>query len=160
MSDTPHDEANRLSERLKRYARVSSVVGGLAAKLAGEKYLGFNIDRDTHARDLTTALGTLKGPLMKIAQILATVPDVLPPEYRAQLAALQAHAPPMSWPFVRRRMTAELGATWQGRFAAFEPEAAAAASLGQVHRAVHHDGTHLACKLQYPDMASAVEADL
>lgn len=157
---TSINEQNRLSERLKRYARVTTVMGGLAAKLAGEKYLGLRIDRATHARDITAALGTLKGPLMKIAQILATVPDVLPPEYRAQLVALQAHAPAMSWPFVRRRMSAELGPDWQSRFASFTPEAASAASLGQVHRAVAHDGTALACKLQYPDMASAVEADL
>jgi len=66
----------------------------------------------------------------------------------------------MGWPFVKRRMAAELGASWQSKFKVFEHEAAAAASLGQVHRAVAHDGEVLACKLQYPDMASAVEADL
>jgi predicted unusual protein kinase regulating ubiquinone biosynthesis (AarF/ABC1/UbiB family) len=66
----------------------------------------------------------------------------------------------MGWPFVKRRMAAELGPGWEGRFAAFEKTAAAAASLGQVHRARAADGTALACKLQYPDMESAVEADL
>ena len=66
----------------------------------------------------------------------------------------------MGWSFVRRRMQAELGPGWEARFASFEHEAAAAASLGQVHRAVAKDGQRLACKLQYPDMASAVEADL
>ncbi len=66
----------------------------------------------------------------------------------------------MGWPFVRRRMAAELGPDWQSRFAAFEHEAAAAASLGQVHRARSLEGERLACKLQYPDMESAVEADL
>jgi predicted unusual protein kinase regulating ubiquinone biosynthesis (AarF/ABC1/UbiB family) len=109
---------------------------------------------------LTAALGGLKGPLMKVAQILSTVPDLLPEEYTAQLAQLQTNAPPMGWPFVKRRMTTELGAGWQSRYASFEHEAAAAASLGQVHRATSHDGRRLACKLQYPDMASAVEADL
>ena len=62
--------------------------------------------------------------------------------------------------FVRRRMVAELGPDWAGRFKSFEPQPAASASLGQVHRAVAHDGRALACKLQYPDMQSAVEADL
>jgi len=76
------------------------------------------------------------------------------------LRQLQSNAPPMGWTFVKRRMKAELGSDWQGRFAEFEREAAAAASLGQVHRAVLHDGTKVACKLQYPDMSSAVEADL
>src|SRR5258708_12612484 len=66
----------------------------------------------------------------------------------------------MGWPFVRRRMASELGPDWQARFGSFEREAARAASLGQVHRAVARDGEQLACKLQYPDMASAVEADL
>jgi predicted unusual protein kinase regulating ubiquinone biosynthesis (AarF/ABC1/UbiB family) len=66
----------------------------------------------------------------------------------------------MGWPFVRRRMATELGPDWQAKFKSFEHTAARAASLGQVHRAVAPDGTPLACKLQYPDMASTVEADL
>jgi predicted unusual protein kinase regulating ubiquinone biosynthesis (AarF/ABC1/UbiB family) len=66
----------------------------------------------------------------------------------------------MGWAFVKRRMTAELGPGWQDKFAAFEHHPAAAASLGQVHRAQALDGSALACKLQYPDMQSAVEADL
>ncbi len=154
------DERNRLAGRVRRYARVGGAVGGLAARLAGERYLGMEIDRLRHAEDLKRALGGLKGPLMKVAQIMSTVPDMLPREYTEHLAELQANAPPMGWLFVRRRMTAELGTDWQKRFERFEHEAAAAASLGQVHRAAGHDGRDLACKLQYPDMASAVEADL
>ena len=61
--------------RLRRYAKVTSAMGGLAARLAGEKYLGIKIDREQHASDLRAALGGLKGPLMKVAQILATIPD-------------------------------------------------------------------------------------
>ena len=105
-------------------------------------------------------LGGLKGPIMKVAQLIATIPDAVPPEYAMELAQLQADAPPMGWAFVKRRMSAELGSGWQSRFASFERTPAAAASLGQVHRAVAPDGAALACKLQYPDMASAVEADL
>ncbi|MBU2532219.1 MAG: AarF/ABC1/UbiB kinase family protein, partial [Alphaproteobacteria bacterium] len=62
--------------------------------------------------------------------------------------------------FVKRRMVAELGPEWRQRFKEFEASAAASASLGQVHRAVSHDDEPLACKLQYPDMQSAVEADV
>jgi len=105
-------------------------------------------------------LGSLKGPLMKVAQLAATVPDLLPPEYAVELQKLQASAPPMGWAFVRRRLKAELGADWQKRFKSFEHQQAAAASLGQVHRAVTQAGEAVACKLQYPDMQSAVEADL
>jgi predicted unusual protein kinase regulating ubiquinone biosynthesis (AarF/ABC1/UbiB family) len=154
------DERNSLGGRVMRYARVGRAVGGLAARVAGQRYLGFKVDRSVDAAELKAALGGLKGPLMKVAQIMATIPDALPKEYVQELQQLQANAPAMGWPFVKRRMAAELGAGWQGEFESFEHEAAAAASLGQVHRAVSHDGRALACKLQYPDMASAVEADL
>jgi predicted unusual protein kinase regulating ubiquinone biosynthesis (AarF/ABC1/UbiB family) len=153
-------DADSLGGRLKRYARVGTTMGGLAARFAGNKLLGLSIDRPEHAAELKAALGGLKGPLMKVAQILATVPDVLPEEYTKELAQLQHNAPSMGWAFVKRRMQAELGADWRDRFADFEQTAGAAASLGQVHRATDHDGRKLACKLQYPDMASAVEADL
>jgi predicted unusual protein kinase regulating ubiquinone biosynthesis (AarF/ABC1/UbiB family) len=154
------DEDNSLGGRVRRYARVSTAVGGIAARLAGERYLGMSLDRGRHAADLKAALGGIKGPLMKVAQLLATIPDALPKEYVNELVQLQADAPSMGWPFVKRRMASELGPDWPKRFASFEREAARAASLGQVHRAVGLDGRLLACKLQYPDMQSAVEADL
>ena len=153
-------EDDNIAGRVRRYARVGAAVGGLAARLAGQRYLGIKLDRDRHAAELAAALGGLKGPLMKVAQIMSTIPDALPKEYVAELAQLQADAPPMGWPFVKRRMSTELGPNWQKRFFSFEHEAAAAASLGQVHRAMSHEGARLACKLQYPDMQSAVEADL
>ncbi|GIK98759.1 MAG: ABC transporter ATP-binding protein [Alphaproteobacteria bacterium] len=153
-------EDNSLPGRVRRYARVGTAVGGLAARMAGARYLGWELDRGRHAAELKAALGGLKGPLMKVAQIMATIPDALPKEYVQELAQLQANAPSMGWAFVRRRMAAELGPDWQTRFASFEHGAAAAASLGQVHKALAHDGRLLACKLQYPDMQSAVEADL
>ena len=153
-------ESDNLGGRVWRYARVSTAMGGLAARLAGARYLGMPIDRARHAADLKAALGGIKGPLMKVAQLLATIPDALPKEYAGELAALQANAPAMGWPFVRRRMQAELGPDWPKKFRSFEHQAARAASLGQVHRATSLAGEALACKLQYPDMASAVEADL
>jgi predicted unusual protein kinase regulating ubiquinone biosynthesis (AarF/ABC1/UbiB family) len=157
MSDR---EANRFSARAARYARVGANVGGVAARMAGARLLGRGPDRSRNAAELAAALGGLKGPIMKVAQLLATIPDALPPEYVTELQKLQSQAPPMGWAFVKRRMTAELGAGWQQRFKSFEHQPAAAASLGQVHRAQALDGTPLACKLQYPDMQSAVEADL
>src|SRR6478752_8886502 len=153
-------EKNRFSARARRYASVGANVGGVAARMAGARFLGRDLDRGKNAAELAAALGGLKGPIMKVAQLLATIPEALPAEYAAELGQLQSQAPPMGWPFVRRRMAAELGPDWESRFASFEREAAASASLGQVHRAVAHDGTALAAKLQYPDMQSAVEADL
>lgn len=154
------DESSSLRGRVGRYAKVGVAVSGTAARFAGSRYLGLNLDRGKHATELKNALGGLKGPLMKAAQILATIPDALPEEYAAELTALQANAPSMGWPFVRRRMASELGPEWQKRFTSFERSAARAASLGQVHRAVSPDGQLVAAKLQYPDMASAVEADV
>jgi predicted unusual protein kinase regulating ubiquinone biosynthesis (AarF/ABC1/UbiB family) len=153
-------EQDNLGGRVRRYARVGVAVGGLAARMAGQRYLGVKADRGRNAAELAAALGGLKGPLMKVAQIMSTIPDALPKEYVAELTQLQADAPPMGWNFVKRRMASELGPQWQKRFRSFEHEAAAAASLGQVHRAVGYDEALLACKLQYPDMQSAVEADL
>ena len=155
-----NDENSSLFGKIGRYSRVSSGMAGLAAKLAGQKFLGLDIARDEHAVQLTNAIGNLKGPLMKVGQILATIPNALPPEYAEEFKKLQNDAPSMGWPFVRRRMRGELGADWQSNFKEFGQEAAAAASLGQVHRAVTQNGVDVACKLQYPGMLSAVEADL
>jgi predicted unusual protein kinase regulating ubiquinone biosynthesis (AarF/ABC1/UbiB family) len=157
MTDT---EQNRFSARAVRYARVGTGVGMIAARLATSRFFGTSFDRAENAAALGAALGGLKGPIMKVAQLLATIPEAIPPEYTVELAKLQSEAPPMGWAFVKRRMTAELGADWQAKFSSFEHQPAAAASLGQVHRAVSLDGKPLACKLQYPDMQSAVEADL
>jgi predicted unusual protein kinase regulating ubiquinone biosynthesis (AarF/ABC1/UbiB family) len=153
-------EKNRFSARARRYASVGANVGGVAARMAGARFLGRDLDRGKNAAELAAALGGLKGPIMKVAQLLATIPEALPPEYIVELTKLQSQAPPMGWAFVKRRMQAELGADWQKKFASFEHHPAAAASLGQVHRARSHDGGDLACKLQYADMQSAVEADL
>ena len=157
MSDR---EANRFTARAARYARVGANMSGVAARMAGARLLGLGLDRGKNAIELAAALGGLKGPIMKVAQLMATIPDALPAEYATELIKLQSDAPPMGWSFVKRRMAAELGPGWQGKFASFEHQPAAAASLGQVHRARAHDGSALACKLQYPDMQSAVEADL
>ena len=153
-------EANRFTARAARYARVGANMSGVAARIAGARLFGVTLDRGRSAAELAAALGGLKGPIMKVAQLMATIPDALPAEYATELMKLQSDAPPMGWAFVKRRMAAELGPAWLSKFSSFEHHPSAAASLGQVHRARAHDGTGLACKLQYPDMQSAVEADL
>ncbi len=153
------EERSTIGRRLKRYAQVTGAMSGLAARLAGERYLGLELDRSEHANQLREALGSLKGPLMKVAQILSTIPDALPQEYAEELATLQADAPSMGWLFVKRRMRAELGIEWEKKFDSFDKNACSAASLGQVHKAIHN-GEKVAVKLQYPDMESAINADL
>lgn len=166
MSDTDNtpetpadDERNRWTGRVRRYAQVGTSVGGVALRMAGRRVFG-DSTREQNAQQLAAALGGLKGPLMKVAQFASTIPDLIPPEYAAELAKLQANAPAMGPAFVKRRMMAELGQDWSTRFRDFDREPTAAASLGQVHRATAPDGTPLAVKLQYPDMQSAVEVDL
>ena len=160
QKDGYQDKENRFGTKLKRYGQVSGAMAGLATTLAGEKYFGRKVIRDDHADQLKQALGNLKGPLMKVGQILATIPEALPPEYATAFQELQSNAPPMGPAFVRRRMKAELGANWKQKFTTFDQDASAAASLGQVHKATTLDGQQVACKLQYPDMRSAIEADL
>ena len=157
---TSDNEDNRFSARASRYVKVGTNVGAVAVKLAGQRLLGMEGNRAQNAADLAAALGGLKGPLMKVAQLLSTIPDAVPAEYARELSQLQSQAPPMGPAFVRRRMLAELGPEWRARFAAFDETSTASASLGQVHRATTLDGRSAAAKLQYPDMQSAVEADL
>ncbi|MFI4936207.1 MAG: ABC1 kinase family protein [Caulobacterales bacterium] len=153
-------ERDRLSSRVARFAKVGAGLSGAAATFGANALFGGGDVTSRNARALKETLGQLKGPLMKVAQMAATVPDVLPPEFAAELAELQTNAPSMGPAFVRRRMAAELGPDWAKRFGSFELTPTAAASLGQVHKATSLEGRALAVKLQYPDMQSAVESDL
>jgi len=147
-----------LTGKVKRYANVSRKITGATARIAGNKIIGSN-NLDKNADIILNALGGLKGPLMKVAQLLSTIPDALPKEYAEKLQSLQAEAPSMGWFFVKRRMSSELGSDWLSKFDSFERVAKNAASLGQVHKA-KINGNEIACKLQYPDMISTVDADL
>ncbi|HEX3430339.1 MAG TPA: AarF/ABC1/UbiB kinase family protein [Rhizomicrobium sp.] len=159
-SSVQNDRENGLARRLTRFARVSAGLTGVAARGAGRALGGTRIFSASNAADLTEVLGNLRGPVMKVAQFIATVPGALPKEVAAPLLSLQTNAPPMGASFVSRRMAAELGADWEKKFRSFDRNAAAAASLGQVHRAVAKDGRSLACKLQYPNMSAAVDSDV
>src|ERR1700735_2934600 len=112
------DRSNLFGE-IRRMARTSGAVGGIAARFAGARVFGIKTDRAAHAEDLRAVLGGLKGPLMKVAQFLPSVADELPAEYADERSQLQANAPAMGWAFVRRRMASELGPAWESRFASF-----------------------------------------
>lgn len=109
------------------------------------------------ARDL----GQMRGAAMKLGQMLSMDPGlVLPPEMTTLLAALRADAPPMPPKQLQTVLNAEWGAGWYGRFARFDVRPFAAASIGQVHRAVTKDGRHLAIKVQYPGVRASIDSDL
>ncbi len=116
------------------------------------------------AEQLFQVLGQLKGGAMKFGQALsifeAALPEDVAAPYRAALTKLQEAAPPLPAASVHRVLTGELGADWRGRFRSFEDVPAAAASIGQVHRAVWADGSVVAVKIQYPGAGKALLSDL
>lgn len=120
--------------------------------------------RKTHdaelGRILFAALNQLKGVALKAAQLLSSETQLLPEALREQLAKACYQATPMNQALVGKRMRLALGPDWADRLAHFEPQAFAAASLGQVHRARLADGRMLALKLQYPGIAATVSSDM
>lgn len=146
-------------DKVIRLSKTTHVAGGMVTRMIGENYFNIPIKDEEYAKLLLDTLGKLKGPLMKAAQFLCTIPDALPKEYE-QLLMLQSQAPAMGVPFVKRRLVNELGADWQKHFSAFDLNACAAASLGQVHKATLLNGDTVAVKLQYPGMDGVMQSDL
>jgi predicted unusual protein kinase regulating ubiquinone biosynthesis (AarF/ABC1/UbiB family) len=146
-------------QQLIRSGKLLSKFGIEGAKFAISKSLG----REDYVKTFNNfkdILGNAKGPIMKIAQILGTIPDLLPEDQAKIFRELQLSAPPMGAFFVKRRMKAELGEGWESKFKSFNQTAHFSASLGQVHKAVTLTGETVACKLQYPDMINAIESDI
>ncbi|MFW0789564.1 ABC1 kinase family protein [Gordonia sp. CPCC 205333] len=116
------------------------------------------------AEQVFAVLGELKGGAMKVGQALsvaeAAVPDRFMAQYRDALTRLQAGAPPMETAATHRMLTQQLGSKWRSRFTQFDDQPMAAASIGQVHRAVWSDGRKVAVKVQYPGAEEALMADL
>src|ERR1700758_1394931 len=132
-------------------------IGGRPAELVVEE-----IQQRT-AEQIFRVLGELKGGAMKLGQALSIFEAALPPEiagpYRATLTKLQESAPPLPTRSVHQVLTGDLGADWRENFAEFSETPAAAASIGQVHQAVWHDGRRVAVKIQYPGAGRALIGD-
>ena len=163
VSMKPRSERRGLTLGALGATVAASYLGGAVRRLflaPGER----EADRErTHRRNAQRILdvsGRLKGGIMKAMQLLSYQSEVLPDEYLDVLAGLQDQAPPMTPSEARAAFAAELGKPPEQLFARFEPQAAAAASLGQVHRATLRDGREVAVKIQYPDVADQVAKDL
>jgi predicted unusual protein kinase regulating ubiquinone biosynthesis (AarF/ABC1/UbiB family) len=138
---------------------------GLGKRLGGAPAEAVITDMQQRtAEQMFRVLGELKGGAMKFGQAMsvfeAALPEDLTAPYRATLTQLQDAAPPMSASVVHRVLAEQLGPSWRKQFLSFDDNPAAAASIGQVHRAVWHDGRDVAVKIQYPGAGEALRADL
>jgi predicted unusual protein kinase regulating ubiquinone biosynthesis (AarF/ABC1/UbiB family) len=160
------DDKKLKTGRFARLAKLATMSAKLSTDVvaAGVKRLRGNEDESIlgagAAEKLVATLGDLKGLAMKIGQQVSMDPDLLTPEVRAVVARLQNQAPPMPWSQVQEVLTEQLGKAPLEAFATFDEKPLASASLGQVHRATTKDGHEVAVKVQYPDIAHALKADL
>jgi predicted unusual protein kinase regulating ubiquinone biosynthesis (AarF/ABC1/UbiB family) len=149
---------------LQLVARGGARYAGSAPRLfmtAGEQRQQLRNDLALQtAEDVASTLGAMKGVLMKIGQMASYVDDGLAPDVRRTLGRLQDSVPPMSPELAAGVITEEFGQPPEEVFARWDPEPIAAASIGQVHRAITHDGRAVAVKVQYPGIAETIAADL
>ncbi len=160
------DDPKLSTGRLARLAKLASMSARLSTDVVARGVKRLTGDESASAlgagaaEKLVATLGDLKGLAMKLGQQLSMDSEMLSPEVRAIVSRLQNAAPPMPWARVREVLCAELGRPPEEAFASFSEAPLAAASLGQVHLATLHDGTRVAVKVQYPDIADALHADL
>lgn len=157
--------------RLRRLAGLGMAAGGLAAGAAaqGLKRLSRGEAPDFRGALLSAPnavrfaqrLAKMRGAAMKVGQLISMQgEDILPPQFAQALSVLRAQAAPMPPQQLHRVLGREYGAGWQRRFAHFDEEPVAAASIGQVHRARAVDGRELALKIQYPGVARSIASDV
>ena len=165
MTDIPQ----RGVARTARLAKLPLGVAGRATVGFGRRLTGQSADdvqaelAARTAEQLFSVLGQLKGGAMKFGQALSVFEAALPEEaaapYREALTKLQEAAPPMAPATMHRVLDEQFGTSWRSRFQSFDDQPAAAASIGQVHRAIWGDGREVAVKIQYPGAGPALMAD-
>lgn len=155
----------------KRFLKLAGMSASIAKNVASHKVKGLFRDDDSHAqsqeqlysdigKQIAQTLGEMKGAVMKVGQIASQVKDMLPDEVASALEVLQKESPPMPYPMIRRQLIKALGDTPENLFAHFDETPFAAASIGQVHRALTRDGEECVVKIQYPGVKESCDSDL
>jgi len=155
----------------KRFLKLAGMSASIAKNVASHKVKGLFRDEQSHAqsqeqlytdigKQIAQTLGEMKGAVMKVGQIASQVKDMLPEEVASALEVLQKESPPMPYPMIRRQLIKALGDTPENLFAHFDETPFAAASIGQVHRALTKDGEECVVKIQYPGVKESCDSDL
>jgi predicted unusual protein kinase regulating ubiquinone biosynthesis (AarF/ABC1/UbiB family) len=163
--------ADRPATRGKRFVKLAGMTASVFGRYAKTKVksmflsdeeaeLERRLAHELSGGHIAKTLGELKGAVMKVGQMVSIASDVLPSELADALRALQREAPPMSYEVIAEQVERELGLPPERLFRRFDPAPFAAASIGQVHRAVLDDGREVVCKVQYPGVDEAIDSDL
>ncbi len=164
-------KAHKATGRFGRFAKLSTMTAGVAARTLGQKMAGaFQSEEgreesrkrtlENNAQKMADTMGELKGAAMKIGQMLSADPDLLPKEMAGALAGLQSEAPPMDLEMVHGQIQKQLGGPVEEFFSSFSDAPIGSASIGQVHRATTVDGQDVAVKVQYPGVRDSIRSDI
>lgn len=155
----------------KRLFKLAGMSTSIASSYAGHKVKNVFANEDQKKESqakllkdigsqITETLGEMKGAVMKVGQIVSQVKDMLPPEIAEQLAKLQSESPPMPYGMIRKQIADALGQAPEKIFKSFDEKPFAAASIGQVHKAITQEGDEVIVKVQYPGVEESCESDL
>ena len=171
MANEKDDKRFKATTPGKRFLKLAGMSASIAKNVASHKVKGLFRDDAAHAqrqeqweceigRQIAQTLGEMKGAVMNVGQIASQVKDMLPDEVASALEVLQKESPPMPYPMTRRQLIKALGDTPENLFAHFDETPFAAASIGQVHRALTKEGEECVVKIQYPGVKESCDSDL
>lgn len=171
MTKEKDDKRFKATTPGKRFLKLAGMSASIAKNVASHRVKGLFRDEDSHAqsqeqlysdigKQIAQTLGEMKGAVMKVGQIASQVKDMLPDEVASALEVLQKESPPMPYPMIRRQLIRALGDTPESLFAHFDETPFAAASIGQVHRALTKEGEECVVKIQYPGVKESCDSDL
>ncbi|MEE2729331.1 MAG: AarF/ABC1/UbiB kinase family protein [Pseudomonadota bacterium] len=171
MAKEKDDKRFKATTPGKRFLKLAGMSANIAKNVASHKVKGLFRDEDTHTqsqeqlysdigKQIAQTLGEMKGAVMKVGQIASQVKDMLPDEVASALEVLQKESPPMPYAMIRRQLIKALGDTPENLFAHFDETPFAAASIGQVHRALTKEGEECVVKIQYPGVKESCDSDL